>query len=89
MDGFRLGWVGFPVAGHLVPLWQFFVEMPWAIGWSWASRSSKETMPAESPLFFGMHPNAEIDFRTKMSDTKMWAMKFTWEAAAMWLGKWP
>ena len=23
-------------------------------------------MPAESPLFFGMHPNAEIDFRTKM-----------------------
>ncbi|CAE7559140.1 unnamed protein product, partial [Symbiodinium sp. CCMP2456] len=28
-----------------------------------------ETMPAESPLFFGMHPNAEIDFRTKMCDT--------------------
>jgi len=23
-----------------------------------------ETMPAESPLFFGMHPNAEINFRT-------------------------
>ena len=23
-------------------------------------------MPPESPLFFGMHPNAEIDFRTKM-----------------------
>jgi len=23
-----------------------------------------ETMPAESPLFFGMHPNAEIGFRT-------------------------
>eukprot|EP00439_Symbiodinium_sp_Y106_P047493 s1232_g6.t1 len=28
-----------------------------------------ETMPAESPLFFGMHPNAEIDFRTKMCET--------------------
>jgi len=27
-----------------------------------------ETMPPESPLFFGMHPNAEIDFRTKMCD---------------------
>jgi len=23
-----------------------------------------ETMPSESPLFFGMHPNAEINFRT-------------------------
>merc|ERR1719436_1702650 len=23
-----------------------------------------ETMPPESPLFFGMHPNAEINFRT-------------------------
>ncbi|CAE7514107.1 ODA4 [Symbiodinium pilosum] len=28
-----------------------------------------ETMPPESPLFFGMHPNAEIDFRTKMCET--------------------
>merc|ERR1719174_2076422 len=25
-----------------------------------------ETMPAESPLFFGMHPNAEIGFRTAL-----------------------
>jgi len=24
-----------------------------------------ETMPTESPMFFGMHPNAEIGFRTK------------------------
>merc|ERR1712159_747905 len=23
-----------------------------------------ETMPTESPMFFGMHPNAEIGFRT-------------------------
>merc|ERR1719240_2518171 len=23
-----------------------------------------ESMPAESPLFYGMHPNAEIGFRT-------------------------
>jgi dynein heavy chain len=27
-----------------------------------------ETMPAESPLFFGMHPNAEIGFRTAQCD---------------------
>jgi len=27
-----------------------------------------ETMPAESPLFFGMHPNAEINFRTVQCD---------------------
>jgi len=27
-----------------------------------------ETMPAESPLFFGMHPNAEINFRTVLCD---------------------
>ncbi|CAE8597984.1 unnamed protein product [Polarella glacialis] len=27
-----------------------------------------ETMPAESPLFFGMHPNAEINFRTTQCD---------------------
>jgi len=25
-----------------------------------------EEMPAESPLAFGMHPNAEIDFRTTL-----------------------
>eukprot|EP00931_Biecheleriopsis_adriatica_P003888 TRINITY_DN10563_c0_g2_i1.p1 TRINITY_DN10563_c0_g2~~TRINITY_DN10563_c0_g2_i1.p1 ORF type:complete len:2985 (-),score=661.93 TRINITY_DN10563_c0_g2_i1:306-8801(-) len=25
-----------------------------------------ETIPAESPLFFGMHPNAELNFRTRM-----------------------
>eukprot|EP00930_Biecheleria_cincta_P085161 TRINITY_DN7456_c0_g2_i1.p1 TRINITY_DN7456_c0_g2~~TRINITY_DN7456_c0_g2_i1.p1 ORF type:complete len:2485 (-),score=519.86 TRINITY_DN7456_c0_g2_i1:101-6748(-) len=25
-----------------------------------------ETMPPESPLFFGMHPNAELNFRTRM-----------------------
>ena len=25
-------------------------------------------MPAESPLFFGMHPNAEINFRTTECD---------------------
>jgi len=27
-----------------------------------------ETMPPESPLFFGMHPNAEINFRTVQCD---------------------
>jgi dynein heavy chain len=27
-----------------------------------------ETMPGESPLFFGMHPNAEINFRTVQCD---------------------
>merc|ERR1711972_1205308 len=27
-----------------------------------------ETMPLESPLFFGMHPNAEIGFRTAQCD---------------------
>lgn len=27
-----------------------------------------ESMPAESPLFFGMHPNAEINFRTAECD---------------------
>jgi len=27
-----------------------------------------ENMPAESPLFFGMHPNAEINFRTTQCD---------------------
>jgi len=27
-----------------------------------------ETMPTESPLFFGMHPNAEINFRTNLCD---------------------
>jgi len=27
-----------------------------------------ETMPAENPLFFGMHPNAEINFRTAQCD---------------------
>jgi len=27
-----------------------------------------ETMPTESPLFFGMHPNAEINFRTAQCD---------------------
>eukprot|EP00435_Cladocopium_sp_Y103_P039485 s1336_g10.t1 len=27
-----------------------------------------ETMPPESPLFFGMHPNAEINFRTAECD---------------------
>jgi len=27
-----------------------------------------ETMPSESPLFFGMHPNAEINFRTVQCD---------------------
>lgn len=27
-----------------------------------------ETMPAESPLYFGMHPNAEINFRTALCD---------------------
>eukprot|EP00929_Paragymnodinium_shiwhaense_P077081 TRINITY_DN3967_c0_g2_i2.p1 TRINITY_DN3967_c0_g2~~TRINITY_DN3967_c0_g2_i2.p1 ORF type:complete len:4576 (+),score=1729.31 TRINITY_DN3967_c0_g2_i2:93-13820(+) len=27
-----------------------------------------ETMPPESPLFFGMHPNAEINFRTVACD---------------------
>mmetsp|Transcript_130364 Transcript_130364/g.237027 ORF Transcript_130364/g.237027 Transcript_130364/m.237027 type:complete len:625 (-) Transcript_130364:230-2104(-) len=27
-----------------------------------------ETMPPESPLFFGMHPNAEINFRTTQCD---------------------
>jgi dynein heavy chain len=27
-----------------------------------------ETMPTESPLFFGMHPNAEINFRTTQCD---------------------
>jgi len=28
-----------------------------------------ETMPGETPLFFGMHPNAEINFRTVQCDT--------------------
>jgi len=27
-----------------------------------------ESMPAESPLFFGMHPNAELGFRTKQCE---------------------
>jgi len=27
-----------------------------------------ETMPPESPLFFGMHPNAEINFRTALCE---------------------
>jgi dynein heavy chain len=27
-----------------------------------------ENMPVESPLFFGMHPNAEINFRTRQCD---------------------
>eukprot|EP00928_Gymnodinium_smaydae_P023766 TRINITY_DN1947_c0_g2_i1.p1 TRINITY_DN1947_c0_g2~~TRINITY_DN1947_c0_g2_i1.p1 ORF type:complete len:504 (+),score=117.93 TRINITY_DN1947_c0_g2_i1:219-1514(+) len=30
-----------------------------------------ETMPPESPLFFGMHPNAEINFRTVQCDRTM------------------
>merc|ERR1719258_409582 len=30
-----------------------------------------ETMPAESPLLFGMHPNAEINFRTAQCDKTM------------------
>jgi len=32
-----------------------------------------ETMPSESPLFFGMHPNAEIGFRTTQC-SKLFAM---------------
>lgn len=49
--------------------------VPYAEGLSWKSPGPGthekylehiETMPPESPLFFGMHPNAEIDFRTKM-----------------------
>lgn len=49
--------------------------VPYADGLSWKSPGPGthekylehiETMPPESPLFFGMHPNAEIDFRTKM-----------------------
>ena len=32
------------------------------------------TMGADTPIAFGLHPNAEIDFRTQQSDTmfKVW-----------------
>ena len=59
--------LGFP-SSSFWPFYIFDVQM----SGSWWSRChhvsprSQETMPPESPLFFGMHPNAEIDFRTKM-----------------------
>ncbi|CAK0903564.1 unnamed protein product [Prorocentrum cordatum] len=41
-----------------------------------------ETMPVESPLFFGMHPNAEINFRTKLCDTTFESLILLMGAAA-------
>jgi hypothetical protein len=61
---------GFPSSSF----WPFYIFDVFDVqmSGSWWSRChpvsprSQETMPPESPLFFGMHPNAEIDFRTKM-----------------------
>ncbi|CAK0818714.1 unnamed protein product [Prorocentrum cordatum] len=41
-----------------------------------------ETMPVESPLFFGMHPNAEINFRTNLCDSTFEALLILMGAGA-------
>lgn len=55
-------------ASRSTELWSF-LQSPPPMSYDKYLEHIDTTMGADTPIAFGLHPNAEIDFRTQQSDT--------------------